>query len=138
MDNDDAAHLDPIENQILSADPMADSELLISRNQCETLRVVGQAFTGRAQLADEFGRFASIVLCNVPCNRREIAFGLRRDLDAHYRGTDRRPASNSSNTCAAGRVRPCSASVMPRAIEASRAARRASRSWINRTPSRKT
>src|SRR3954453_16920733 len=74
-------------------------------------------------------------------NSFQIGFRFSRENDNHGRlvpAFARSIDSTRSKALATGVTRPASASARPRAIEASSAASRVSRSWINRTPSRST
>jgi hypothetical protein len=120
----------PIEDQIVTIYPAAYPYMFKSRNQCITTGRVDQRFTAMPKLLHECQRACRIVPGNPVTDCLKVGFGRAGDNN-DYRALAadlRYLASSRSNTFANGFTRPASASAIPRAIAASSAVSRASRS----------
>src|SRR3569832_191731 len=128
---------DAIEYQIIAVHPPPQSEVRVTRNHRKGIRHIGKS-TGLAdQFSDEATCPGRVVLRDIVADLLQIAQRLGAQNDLHRRSVI--PAYRASSVAAAASrstTRPLSTSAMPRAIDASSAASRISRSWIRRTPSR--
>src|SRR5215470_19048383 len=124
-----------IEDQIVAIGSAADAKRLIPRHRRVAFGCVGQRFASAPKLGDEGEGARWTVLCDPVGDALEITFCRRGDDDDH-RACDRSLAfsmarylaSSRSNTVASGFTRPASTSARPRAMAASSAASRNSRS----------
>src|ERR1700682_3591321 len=120
-----------VENQVIAERTSADTEMFVARHQRIATRRIRQRLAFSPQLLHEIECDFDTLLGYVGCNLFEIGFGLGGNDNDHSRAALALALSfdsRRSNTCDVDSTRPAAASATPRAIEASRAASRVSRS----------
>src|SRR5215216_4070764 len=132
---------DTKENQIIPMYATAHTGVLIARDRLVRLGGISQRIACNTKFSNEVSARAGLSFAiQSPITSRSSAGWIGND-DIHRRlvlANEAYLASSLSNTFAVGLTWPDSAAAMPRAIAASSAARRVSRSWMSRTPSRRT